>query len=193
MNQSIQPLAPLSAEAVHDRIWQELTRSTVDRHHEWRTPVLASIGLDGTPQARVVVLRQALKVTQSLTIFTDSRTPKVAELKAQPVGMLTFWSKRLNWQCRIALSFQVHTDGPEVETAWERMSKSMAAKDYLATVAPGSPFNGSDSNQNAEANNIPHNLCLLSGQISAIDWLELGHLAHRRIKFRPDGWQEVVA
>jgi pyridoxamine 5'-phosphate oxidase len=193
MNKSIQPSALLTAEAVHDRIWQELTRCTVDRHHEWRTPVLATIGLDGTPQARAIVLRQALKVTQSLTFFTDKRTPKVAELSAQPVGMLTFWSKRLGWQCRVALSFQVHMDGPEVDAAWARISQSAAAKDYLALVAPGSPIVGNDCDENNAANNMSHNLALLTGRISSIDWLELGQSAHRRIKFVPDGWQEVIA
>jgi pyridoxamine 5'-phosphate oxidase len=193
MNKSIQPLALLSAEAVHDRIWQELTRCTVDRHHEWRTPVLATIGLDSTPQARAVVLRQALKVTQSLTIFTDKRTPKVAELKAQPAGMLTFWSKRLSWQCRIALRFKVHSEGPEVEAAWARMSQSAAAKDYLSLTVPGSPIVGNDSAKNNNTCNFPHQLCLLSGQISSIDWLELGQSGHRRIKFTHDSWQEVIA
>jgi pyridoxamine 5'-phosphate oxidase len=193
MEKLIQPLVLLKPDVILERVWQELARGTVDRHHEWRTPVLSTIGLDGTPQARAVVLRQASKVTQSLTIFTDRRTPKVAELSAQPVGMLTFWSKRLGWQCRIALSFQVHLDGPEVNAAWVRMSQSAAAKDYLALVAPGSPIVGNDCDENTAANNMSHNLALLTGRISSIDWLELGQSAHRRIKFTPDVWQEVVA
>jgi pyridoxamine 5'-phosphate oxidase len=193
MNKLNQPLSLLTAEEIRERIWQELTRCTVDRHHEWRTPVLATIGLDGTPQARAVVLRQASKATQSLIIFTDGRTPKVAELAAQPAGMLTFWSKRLGWQCRIALNVKVLVDGPEVDAAWERMSRSAAAKDYLAAKAPGSPMMSDDSSEEINASLTAHHLALLSGQISSIDWLELGQSAHRRIRFMPDGYQDVVA
>jgi pyridoxamine 5'-phosphate oxidase len=193
MNKYIHPSKEPTAEAIRERIWQELTRCTVDRHHEWRTPVLATIGLDGTPQARAVVLRQASEATQSLIIFTDRRTPKVAELAAQPAGMLTFWSKRLGWQCRIALKVKVLVDGPEVDAAWERMSRSAAAKDYLAAKAPGSPIISDGSSEETNASLTAHHLALLSGQISSIDWLELGQSAHRRIRFMSDGYQDVVA
>ena len=44
---------------VHARVWQELQCATQDREHEWRTPVLATVGLDGSVQARTVVLRRA--------------------------------------------------------------------------------------------------------------------------------------
>ena len=50
---------PSTAADIRHRIWTELQRATVDRHHEWRTPVLATSGLDGLPQARTVVLRAA--------------------------------------------------------------------------------------------------------------------------------------
>jgi pyridoxamine 5'-phosphate oxidase len=193
MNKLNQPLSLLTAEEIRERIWQELTRCTVDRHHEWRTPVLATIGLDGTPQARAVVLRQASKATQSLIIFTDRRTPKVAELTAQPAGMLAFWSKRLGWQCRVALRFQVHTDGPDVDAAWQRISQSAAAKDYLAAKAPGSPIMSGAPAEDTTASLTAHHLALLTGQISSIDWLELSRSAHRRIRFLPDGCQDIVA
>jgi pyridoxamine 5'-phosphate oxidase len=189
MEKIIHPTLPMAADAVRERIWQELTRCTVDRHHEWRSPVLSTIGLDGTPQARTVVLRKASKSSETIMIFTDSRTPKVAELIEQPAGALSFWSKRLGWQCRMAVRFQVVTDGEEVDTAWKRMSQSAAAKDYLAHLAPGSPINSASSHGATGA----HHLALLVGHVVSIDWLELGQSAHRRIKFSSDSWQEVVA
>ena len=37
------------------RLWQELSRAPHDRHHEWRTPTLATQGLGNNgPQARTV-------------------------------------------------------------------------------------------------------------------------------------------
>jgi pyridoxamine 5'-phosphate oxidase len=187
MSKTIQPSELLSARELKERIWQELTRCALDKHHEWRSPVLSTVGLDGTPQARTVVLRQANKAAQTITIFTDKRTPKVAELVKQPSGVITCWSKRLGWQCRISLQFQVLTEGSEVDAAWLRISRSPAAKDYLAALPPGTPL--------VEKGDAPssHQLAVLIGHITAIDWLELGVLAHRRIKFVDDSWLELVA
>ena len=101
---------PLLTEAdIRHRIGQELQRATTDRHHEWRTPVLATVGLDHTPQARTVVLRSAAAPLSQLQIFTDSRSPKVVELAALPQALLVFWSARLNWQLRVRALATVYT------------------------------------------------------------------------------------
>ncbi len=57
--------------------------------------MLATQGLEGEPQARTVVLRQADVASWTLTVFTDARSPKCAELSVQPAGQLVFWSVRL--------------------------------------------------------------------------------------------------
>ena len=44
---------------IRERVWVELERAVHDRHHEWRTPALATVGKDGSPNARTVVLRHA--------------------------------------------------------------------------------------------------------------------------------------
>ena len=54
------------------RIWQELQRAPLDKHHDWRTPVLATVDGHGLPQARTVVLRQADRTAQTLAFFTDA-------------------------------------------------------------------------------------------------------------------------
>ena len=32
---------------IRQQIWMELGRASQDRHHAWRTPVLATVGVDG--------------------------------------------------------------------------------------------------------------------------------------------------
>ena len=68
---------------IRSQIWKELVRASRDKHHEWRTPVLATTGLDGLAQARTVVLRHAHTATFELDLYTDSRSAKAQELKAQ--------------------------------------------------------------------------------------------------------------
>lgn len=160
-----------------DRLWTELQRATVDRHHEWRTPVLATTGLDGIPNARTVVLRGANAKACELVFFTDRRSPKVAELQAECKAAFVFWSKRLSWQLRVRVVTQVHTTGSLVDAAWERISQSPAAGDYLAPDAPGSVMS-----QQAAAPLLAHHLAVVTARIEHLDWLELARQGHRRAR-----------
>ena len=187
-----QPTDRITPAELPARIWQELQRATVDRHHEWRTPVLASVDADGLPQARTVVLRRAEADTRTLTCFTDARSPKCAELQARPQAALVFWSQRLGWQLRITARAEVDTDGPAVQAAWERVRQSAAASDYLMPRAPGAPLDGAASASASDQ----HHLAIVRLQVSGIDWLELHRDGHRRGRWdgsstdrqAPAGW-----
>jgi len=153
------------------RIWQELARATKDRHHAWRTPVLATVGADQLPNARTVVLRQASESAGELVFFTDGRSPKVGELQAQPQAMLVFWSDRLRWQLRVSARLQVLTHGPEVDAAWARVGQSAAAGDYLMAQPPGHPWTGEEA---AAAVTDAHHLAVVVARVESMDWLALG-------------------
>ena len=162
----------------------ELQRATNDRHHDWRTPVLASTGLDGFPQARTVVLRSAERAQAKLTFFTDSRSPKMAELQTQARASLVFWSKRLGWQLRVSVLATVITEGPAVDAAWQRVSQSPAAGDYLSAAPPGAPCTPCP---HEEVGVCPqHNLCIVSAQVLSMDWLALAKEGHRRARVSAD-------
>ena len=79
-----QPQLPTLTE-IEAAIWQQLARAPRDKHHEWRTPVLATAGAGGAA-ARTVVLREVHVANQQLVIYTDTRAAKVAQLRAQPHG-----------------------------------------------------------------------------------------------------------
>ena len=145
----------ISPEHLPTRLWQELTRATHDRHHDWRTPILATQGIDQSgPQARTVVLRHADASAWSLRIYTDARSPKCAELMAQPLAQLTFWSKRLNWQLRVSALATIDFDGEQVKAARERIRQSRASADYLSRVPP-SHIQPSDEPPAATAGDSP--------------------------------------
>ncbi|MDO9200138.1 MAG: pyridoxamine 5'-phosphate oxidase family protein [Hydrogenophaga sp.] len=164
------------------RIWQELARATQDRHHGWRTPVLATVGADQQPNARTVVLRQAREPVGELAFFTDGRSPKVAELQAQPQALLVFWSARLRWQLRVAARCEVLTDGPEVDTAWARVGQSAAAGDYLTAQPPGQPWAEGEL-EPVTASTGAHHLAVVRARVQTMDWLALGlDGQHRRAR-----------
>ncbi len=177
----------LTAPDIRQRIWQELQRAVQDRHHEWRTPVLATVDAGGMPQARTVVLRHADARQATLQFFTDKRSPKFAELEAAPSAALVFWSKRLSWQLRIQATATVQCSGPEVDAVWTRISQSPAAGDYLAAKAPGDVWEEDASD--TPFDNTQHFLGIVTLQIQNMDWLELARTGHRRAVFTADQWK----
>jgi pyridoxamine 5'-phosphate oxidase len=182
----------LTEPEIRHRIWTELQRAPVDRHHEWRTPVLATLGKEGLPQARTVVLRAANPADGCLQMFTDFRSPKVAELVARPEAQLVFWSKRLSWQLRVRIHATVQHTGPEVDGVWERVRQSAAAGDYLSARAPGDvlPSTGMQDTQDATTSaSQPHHLAIISGQVLEMDWVELARSGHRRAVFSAHRWE----
>jgi pyridoxamine 5'-phosphate oxidase len=171
------------------RVWQELTRATHDRHHEWRTPNLATQGLDQSgPQARTVVLRHAEATAWTLRVYTDARSPKCAELVAQPLAQLTFWSKRMNWQLRVSALTTIDFEGEQVDAAWARIRQSRAASDYLSALPPGHVQpTGEDVVITLTGAQKEHHLAILNFKVTAMDWLVLSHDGHRRVSLTPDG------
>ena len=110
-----------SEQELQQLIWEQLQQAVSERGHAWRTPVLASVDEQGMPQARTVVLRDADAEAQRLVMYTDHRSPKVAEFVRRPQSLLVFWSKELSWQLRVTADIKVETEGAEVQEAWDQI------------------------------------------------------------------------
>lgn len=174
-------------DALSKRLWHELQSAALDRHHGWRTPVLATTGLDGLAQARTVVLREVRMARQQLLIYTDARSPKVAEIQAQPLASLLCWSPSLRWQLRLQLRFDVVLDGAETATAWNNVRDLPSAHDYLAAQAPGSAQTALRA-----ADLCTPQLAVLLGCVQSMDWLELRREGHRRARLGERGLEWLV-
>ncbi|MDA0226762.1 MAG: pyridoxamine 5'-phosphate oxidase family protein [Proteobacteria bacterium] len=173
---------------IREQIWRELARASRDHHHAWRTPVLATAGGDGFPNARVVVLREVDVTQQTLRVYTDSRSPKVKDLLCESRALFVFWSARLKWQLRASVAVSVETAGPAVQTRWQRVSQSASAVDYLSPVAPGDDV--AESAQDAPPSvDAGHYFALLTAQIVEMDWLELNREGHRRASLTAGSWR----
>ena len=166
-------MSPDRPPALHElpaRLWAELARAGHDRHHGWRLPVLATVDPQGAPQARTVVLRSADAACGELVCFTDRRSPKVAQLRADGRGVLVFWCARLSWQLRAQVRIVVEDAGPRVQAAWARVAGQPGARDYLAPAPPGTAV---PQPALAGQGDAGHHLAVLSARVEALDWLEL--------------------
>lgn len=128
-----------SLEATEAWIWQTLARACSDRRSAWRTPILATIGADGAPRARMLVLRAVEVPLRRLTIHSDGRSGKMAELAACPALAMTFYDPRVQFQVRVAGVATVLAEGPDVDRAWDRVP-AVSRVNYRTLAPPGSLF-----------------------------------------------------
>jgi hypothetical protein len=73
------------------------------------------------------------------------------------------------------------TEGEAVEAAWQRVSQSPAAGDYLSAAAPGAACAPDEVGVC-----LQHNLCIVSAQVLSMDWLALSKEGHRRARVSAD-------
>ena len=166
---------------VESALWAELAQATHVRGHAWRVLALATV--EGTRAAvRSVVLREVQAGQKQLLFFTDTRSPKVAQLRAQPQGSLLAWSAPLAWQLRLEVSLTVADSGSDVTARWAEIQHSASAQDYLAAQPPGTPLESY-----APVPTASHHFGIVTAQVTAIDWLELHADGHRRARFDGQG------
>lgn len=120
---------PTTLVEVHETAWHLLAHAVADRKHPFHQPVLATVD-NGTPQARVVVLRRVWAPPSpgsptgsppdrpspdrpspdrpglddargALAVHTDVRSPKVQQLASQPVASWTFYDSSAGLQIRL--------------------------------------------------------------------------------------------
>jgi hypothetical protein len=174
-------------EAIEAAVWIELARAARDRSHGWRTPMLATVASDNDGvfgDARTVVLREVDEASRSLVFFTDSRSPKAAQIASHHRATLAMWSPPLNWQLRCRCLLSIENEGLAVSSRWQRLKLTPAAQDYLSPLAPGAEL--PEPHQPAPAS-MRECFAMVTAQVQSIDWLELHPEGHRRARFDAQG------
>ncbi len=184
---------PPTLDAVLVQAWDLLDRGAADRRHRFHTPVLATLGLHGAPEARTVVLRAADRVGRRLRVHSDRRAPKVAQMQAEDRVSVVFYDPAEKIQVRIAGRADLHVDAdPAAQSAWAATSR-FGRRCYLAEAGPGTPASTPISGLPAELEGREPswdateaglaNFVAITIQITVLDWLHLAHSGHRRARF----------
>jgi pyridoxamine 5'-phosphate oxidase len=164
-------------------LWAELVRAVGLREHPWRHPVLATTCATRGAQARTVVLREADPADRVLTVYTDTRTPKVAQLGHDPRAQIVCWSAALGWQLRLSCMVTRETDGLGVTSRWATLRHTRAAQDYLSPLAPGSALSAPGDAPETGPGAVRGTFTLLRARVLEMDWLALDPAGHRRAVF----------
>jgi pyridoxine/pyridoxamine 5'-phosphate oxidase len=166
---------------VLENLWAMLFKAARSRHGGFHTPAVASLGPDGMPQVRTVVLRNAARDRAELTFHTDRRSPKVAQLKSQPRVQWLFYDAQARTQLRVDAIADIISEGPVKEARWEA-SHPMSRECYRVALPPSSQVDRPESIPAPLPNGHEH-FCVVHTRVIAIDWLYLHHQGHRRARF----------
>lgn len=168
-------------DAIHQASWHQLARCATDKAHAWRVMGLATVDA-GLADLRSVVVREVDVPARTLLFFTDARSPKVAQINAQPQARMLAWSATLGWQLRLQVHLAVETTGLAVSSRWARLKLTPAAQDYLSPLSPGTPVDHPLPERSTRAH-----FAVVHARVQSIDWLELHAEGHRRALFDGSG------
>lgn len=169
---------------IEQRLWQELVAAATVRGHAWRTATLATVRPDGAPDARTVVLREVDVAERRLIFYTDTRSPKVAQIAQRPEGVVVMWSPALGWQLRLRVALEVQRGGLAVLSRWAKVKMTPGVFDYLSPVPPGSPLE-----RPAPERGDREHFGLVEARVTELDWLDLNTEGQRRARFGPERHQ----
>lgn len=154
----------------------ELLRSNVDRRHPFKLLTLATSSAE-FPEIRTVVKRHS-DTEFNILIYTDSRTPKVFQVKENAKVSALFYHDKKKLQVRIKAHGQLveYQDSLYLEHL-HKVKSSSNTKDYRTNSAPGSPI------EESVILNDKLNFCLLKLIPKEIEVLQLGKEKHQRAKY----------
>lgn len=180
-----------SLDSIEADLWTRLEEGARSARNDFHQPVVGTISND-MPSVRMVVLRRVWAQERKLAFHTDIRSPKVADLKANPSISLLFYHKDHRLQLRVQGIAVVDTHGPAASAAWENSAPS-SRRCYLSTEAPGhrseipsigfpETFRGRVPAMEETLPGREH-FSIVMVQVQSVDWLWLNHAGHRRAKF----------
>lgn len=163
-----------------------------DRRQPSHHPVVASIGSDGTPRQRVMILRALDWQNRRLRFHTDYRTTKVEEYSDNAAASVLVYEPDAKIQLRLTGTANILNQGQAVDTAWAEATL-FARRCYLANQRPGAvserPISGlpewveGRAPSDEELAPARENFAILFFEFHQIEWLYLANSGHRRARW----------
>ena len=179
-------------DAIAGFAWAELVNAATDRDSQLRHAQLATIGAQGWPQSRTVILRHGDAERREVGFHTDRRSAKLAEMVADTSVALTAYDRARGLQVRLWGQANPHMGDTRAEAAWATLPPPLRTP-YRAQHPPGTPL---DAPEVAEAIRTPdnpdnpdspdngfENFAFVVIRVVRLEWLQLRPTGHRRARF----------
>ncbi|WP_069704469.1 pyridoxamine 5'-phosphate oxidase family protein [Burkholderia seminalis] len=173
----------------YDRLWSCLETGVGARRSPFTMLQAATLGLDGTPKVRTIVLRQVSRADRVLSFHTDARSEKVAELRRDPRFSIVASDLDALVQIRAQGIASICEDEAQRRAIWAS-SRPHTLLLYRAPLPPGTPIASPEQahiDGTASSGDGYENFCLIHMTVTRIDWLELARTGHRRAVFDLNG------
>jgi hypothetical protein len=181
-------------DAAYDAAWRLLDDGVTNAKAPFHLPAVATIGRDGAPRVRTVVLRASARAGPWLQFHTDRRSPKVAEIAADPRVALHFYDRAAKVQLRVRARAVVHGEDAVARAAWDK-TRSFSRVCYRIDPAPGTPLAAPDGYAEPEPDDPDvgfETFRVVRAHVAEIEWLYLAGQGHRRAIFQlSDGGYEA--
>lgn len=176
-----------SLDELLEHAWSMLEEACTDRRKPIHLVQVATIGLDGRPKVRTVVLRAVDKPARLIRFHTDARSSKVSELVHTSFIELHAYDAQENVQIRMSGSANILA-APDARAlaAW-KASRPISRKCYSMEPGPGTPIAVGSAFVFTEEDDEPDlTFDHFRAVIVSLDTLEivtLQHNANRRARF----------
>jgi hypothetical protein len=177
-------LEGLSAVEVWRRVSTELAAAAASGRHPFHLLTVATVGDEGGPEARTVVLRGFNAERRELWFHTDSRSPKAGQIVRDGRVALHWYDAQARLQIRIAALAVVHQADPIARDAW-LASQPMSRACYGSAAAPGTPlpeFPPPPEQLVDDDSRGLANFALVRCRFAAVELLALHASGHERIR-----------
>jgi len=179
------PAGPETLDATLAEACRLLARGVADRRSPFHTPTLASIGADGAPRLRTVVLRSFDAAARQLRVHTDRRSAKYAELLVDPRAALHGYDVAAQVQIRLSGRISLHAESALADAAWAA-SHPGSRLCYAIAPGPGTPVAAPPAAPLALDAAARDNFAALVLHFDTLEWLWLAAAGHRRAHFAWD-------
>jgi hypothetical protein len=165
--------------------WTLMIRGKSDPRHAFHTPCVATVALadDGRllPELRTVVLRKADEQARLLVFHTDVRSPKIRQLRSNPVLAWHFYDAKARMQVRVQSVAMLHHEDDLARQRW-KASQVMSRLCYLTPFTPGSEVSFPPTQAGKSEHEMEgfEQFVVVEARVTALDVLHLHHGGHRR-------------
>jgi hypothetical protein len=168
------------------------SRGVADRRSAFRTPSIATVGPDGVPRIRTMVLRRFEPAARRLTLHTDRRAAKLIDITHQPCVAVHVYDARAALQVRLGARARIHAGDAVAREAWAAGAPS-SHFGYAITPAPGTEIAAPPPAAIGDESGFG-NFALVTLTFDTLEWLWLYHGGHRRARFAwaDDGSQSAA-
>ena len=180
-----------------EEAWNLVEAGITNRNSPAHTPTVGTVDQTGTPQLRIMILRNLSRGNRAIRFHTDARSIKVEQIRQNPAASVLIYDPSAKVQIRLSGKASLSLTDDTADAAWMG-STPFARRCYMAEAAPGTamphPSSGLpewiQGKQPEEEQLVDYrsNFAALSIKIESIEWLYLANVGHRRAR-----WQFIEA